>query len=131
VLILGHLELKPGWSFRVQDAGWDTPYLALIGSFAFEHKTPTDMSERSSGQRTVGLLIDNLSPVLFTLAITLMGVETVVESPQTGKPRARRASAAGKSKAHSSLPDHQRRVLGHRRTRTQMTLSLFHPLAGC
>jgi signal transduction histidine kinase/CheY-like chemotaxis protein len=81
VLILGHLELKAGWSFRVQDAGWGIPYLALMGSFALQHKTSTDKSERSSGQRTVGLLIDNLSPVLFTLAITLMGVEIAPEHP--------------------------------------------------
>ena len=55
-----------------------------MGSFAFEHKTSTDKSERSSGQRTVGLLIDNLSPVLFTLAITLMGIEIAPEYPWLG-----------------------------------------------
>jgi signal transduction histidine kinase/ActR/RegA family two-component response regulator len=84
VLILGHLELKAGWNFRVQDAVWGVPYLALMGSFALQHKTSTDKSERSSGQRTVGLLIDNLSPVLFTLAITLMGVEIAPEHPWLG-----------------------------------------------
>jgi signal transduction histidine kinase/CheY-like chemotaxis protein len=84
-LIVGHLEMKPGWSFRVQDAGWGCPYLALMGSFALQqHKPPTDKSERSSGQQTVGLLIDNLSPVLFTLAITLMGVEIAPEHPWLG-----------------------------------------------
>ena len=82
VIILGHLELKAGWHNGVQDAGWGIPYLALIGSFALQqHKTPTEKTERSSGQRTVGLLIDNLSPVLFTLAITLMGVEIAPEHP--------------------------------------------------
>ncbi len=85
VIILGHLELKAGWHNGVQDAGWGIPYLALIGSFALQqHKTPTDKTERSSGQRTVGLLIDNLSPVLFTLAITLMGVEIAPEHPWLG-----------------------------------------------
>jgi signal transduction histidine kinase/CheY-like chemotaxis protein len=68
----------------VQDAGWGIPYLALMGSIALQHKTPTDKSERSSGQRTAGLLIDNLSPVLFTLAITLMGVEIAREHPWLG-----------------------------------------------
>jgi signal transduction histidine kinase/CheY-like chemotaxis protein len=81
VLILGHLELKAGGSFGVQDAGWAIPYLVLIGSIALQHKTPTGKSERSSSQRTVGLLIDNLSPVLFTLAITTMGVEIAPEHP--------------------------------------------------
>jgi signal transduction histidine kinase/CheY-like chemotaxis protein len=81
-LIVGHLELKAGWQNEVQDAWWGIPYLALMGSLALQrHKTPTDKSERSSGQRTVGLLIDNLSPILFTLAITLMGVEIAPEHP--------------------------------------------------
>jgi len=85
VLVLGHLEMQPGWHNRLQDAGWGIPYLALVGAFALQqHKTPTDKSERSSGQRTVGLLIDNLSPVLFTLAITLMGVEIASEHPWLG-----------------------------------------------
>jgi signal transduction histidine kinase/DNA-binding response OmpR family regulator len=80
-LIVGHFELKAGWQNEVQDAWWGIPYLALMGSFALQHKTPTDKSERSSGQRTVELLIDNLSPVLFTLAIALMGVEIAPEHP--------------------------------------------------
>ncbi len=84
VLILGYLELKRGWHDGLQDAAWGIPELALLGSFAFERKTHTDQSERSSGQRTVGLLIDNLSPVLFTLAITLMGIEIAPEHPWLG-----------------------------------------------
>jgi signal transduction histidine kinase/CheY-like chemotaxis protein len=81
-LIVGYFELKHGWHNGVQDAAWGIPYLALTGSFALQqHKTPTDKRERSSGQQTVGLLIDNLSPVLFTLAITLMGVEIAPDHP--------------------------------------------------
>ena len=74
-LILGYLELKHGWRDGPQDVAWGIPYLALSGSFALQHQTHNDKSEASSGQRSVGLLIDNLSPVLFTLAITLMGVK--------------------------------------------------------
>jgi signal transduction histidine kinase/CheY-like chemotaxis protein len=84
-LIVGYVELKNGWHNGVQDASWGIPYLALMGSFALQrHKTPTEKSERSSGQRTAGLLIDNLSPVVFTLAITLMGVEIAPEHPWLG-----------------------------------------------
>src|ERR1700734_1365077 len=84
-LIVGYIGLKHVWHNGVQDAAWGIPYLALMGSFAWQqHKTPTEKSERSSGQRTVGLLIDNLSPVLFTLAITLMGVEIAAEHPWLG-----------------------------------------------
>jgi hypothetical protein len=85
VLILGHLEMKAGWHNKLQDAGWGIPYLALTGSFALQqHKTPTDKSERSSGQRTVGLLIDNFNPLIFTLAITLMGVKIAPDHPWLG-----------------------------------------------
>ena len=81
-LIVAHLELKAGWQNEAQDAWWGIPYLALMGSLAFQqHKIPTDKGERSSGQRTVGLLIDNLSPVLFTLAITLMGIKIASDHP--------------------------------------------------
>jgi len=83
-LIVGYVGLKHGWHNGVQDAGWGIPYLALMGSITLQHKTPLDKSERSSGQRTAGLLIDNLSPVLFTLAITLMGVEIAAEHPWLG-----------------------------------------------
>ncbi len=83
-LIVGYIGLKHGWQSGVQDAGWGIPYLALMGSIALQHKTPMDKSERSSGQRTAGLLIDNLSPVLFTLAISLMGVEIAAEHPWLG-----------------------------------------------
>jgi signal transduction histidine kinase/CheY-like chemotaxis protein len=83
-LVLGYLELKGGWRDGPQDIGWGFPHLSLLGSFALYPKTRVDESQRSSSQRTVGLLIDNLSPVLFTLAITLMGVEIVLEHPWFG-----------------------------------------------
>ena len=84
-LTVGYFELKHGWHNGVQDAAWGFPYLALTGSFALQqYKTPTDKRERSSGQRTVGLLIENVSPVLFTLAITFMGVEIAPEHPWLG-----------------------------------------------
>jgi signal transduction histidine kinase/DNA-binding response OmpR family regulator len=83
-LFLGYLELKHGWRDGLQDIGWGFPHLSLLGSFALYPKTPMDKSQQSSSQRTVGLLIDNLSPVLFTLAITLMGVEIAPEHPWFG-----------------------------------------------
>jgi signal transduction histidine kinase/ActR/RegA family two-component response regulator len=83
-LIISDVGVKHSWRNGVQDAAWGMPYLALMGSMALRHKTPLDQSERSSCQRTVGLLIDNLSPVLFTLAITLMGVEIAPKHPWLG-----------------------------------------------
>src|SRR3984885_13715812 len=84
LVILGYLELKQGWPDGPQDAGWGAPYMALLSSFALQRETQTDKSERSSGQRSVGMVINNLSPVLFTLAITLMGVEIAPEYPWLG-----------------------------------------------
>jgi signal transduction histidine kinase/CheY-like chemotaxis protein len=84
LVILGYLELKQGWPDGPQDAGWGMPYLALLGSFALQREAHPDRSERSSGQRSVGMVINNLSPVLFTLAITLMGVEIAPEYPWLG-----------------------------------------------
>jgi signal transduction histidine kinase/CheY-like chemotaxis protein len=84
VLILGYLELKAGWGFGMQDAAWGIPELALLGSFALQHDSHINEKERSSGQRNVGLLIDNLSPVFFTLAITFMAVEIAPEHPWLG-----------------------------------------------
>jgi signal transduction histidine kinase/CheY-like chemotaxis protein len=84
VLILGYLELKSGWRFGVQDAAWGIPELALFGAFVLQYDTRIDEREVSSGQRTVGLLIDNLNPVLFTLAITIMGIEIAPDHPWVG-----------------------------------------------
>jgi signal transduction histidine kinase/CheY-like chemotaxis protein len=81
VLVLGHLELKSGWSFGLQDIAWDIPDLALLASFVFGYDILIEQKELSSSQKTVGLLIDHLSPVLFTLAITIMGVEIAPEHP--------------------------------------------------
>ena len=84
ILILGYLELERGWLVGLQDVGWGLPYLTLLASFVLEDRTYVDEVERSSRQRTVGLLIDNLSPVLFTLAITLMGVKIAPHHPWIG-----------------------------------------------
>ena len=83
-LVLGYLELKRGWRDGLQDVAWGIPYLPFLGSFALQDKTHIDRSKPSSGQRSVELLIDNLSPVLFTLAITLMGVEIAPDHPWFG-----------------------------------------------
>jgi signal transduction histidine kinase/CheY-like chemotaxis protein len=87
VHVLGYLELKRGWRDGLQDAGWGLPELALCASFALQRRVPTDNNEPHGGRRSLEsmeLLIDNLSPVLFTLAITLMGVEIAPEHPWLG-----------------------------------------------
>ena len=84
VLILTYLELKRGWRDGLQDAAWGLPELTLCASFAFQHRLPAEDCELHDGDRSMqsmGLLIDNLSPVLFTLAVALMGVEIAPEHP--------------------------------------------------
>jgi signal transduction histidine kinase/CheY-like chemotaxis protein len=73
--ILGYLELGRGWPDGLQEAAWGLPELALLAAFVWQPTNPRDNRQESGRQRTAGLVIDNLSPVLFTLAITLMGVE--------------------------------------------------------
>ena len=87
VLILGYLELECGWRDGLQDAAWGLPELTLCAAFALQPKVPTDNSEPRGAPRSMEsmeLLIDNLSPVLFTLAITLMGVKIAPEHPWLG-----------------------------------------------
>jgi signal transduction histidine kinase/CheY-like chemotaxis protein len=87
VLILGYLELELGWRDGLQDAAWGLPELTLCAAFAFQRRRLTDASEPGGGGRSMGsvesmeLLIDNLSPVLFTLAIALMAVEIAPQHP--------------------------------------------------
>jgi signal transduction histidine kinase/DNA-binding response OmpR family regulator len=84
VLILGYLELKLGWRDGLQDAAWGLPELTLCASFALQPRAPADNNEPQGGRRSMEsmeLLIANVSPVLFTLAIALMGVEIAPEHP--------------------------------------------------
>jgi signal transduction histidine kinase/DNA-binding response OmpR family regulator len=83
-LILTYLELELGWRDGRQDIAWGLPELALCASFALEARVPADNREPRAGHQSmqpIALLIDNLSPVLFTLAIALMGVEIAPEHP--------------------------------------------------
>jgi signal transduction histidine kinase/CheY-like chemotaxis protein len=84
VHVLGYLELKRGWRDGLQDAGWGLPELTLCASFALQRRIPTGNNEPHDDRRSpesMGLLIDNISPILLTLAITLMGVEIAPEHP--------------------------------------------------
>lgn len=84
VLILGYLELKSGWIFGVQDAVWGIPELALLATIALRFNIQIDKSQARNGQRTLGLLIDNINPMFFMLAITFMVVEIAADHPWVG-----------------------------------------------
>ena len=84
VVVLGYLEIDRGMPAGLQDVGWGLAYVTLIGSILLQHRTKPDEGERSRGQKTAGLLIDNLSPMLFTLAITMMAAEIAPQHPWFG-----------------------------------------------
>jgi signal transduction histidine kinase/CheY-like chemotaxis protein len=83
-LVLGYLELERSMPDGVQDVAWGIPYLALLGALAFRQRSFKDEDALSNGRRSVALLIDNLSPILFTLAIVLMGVGVAPENRWLG-----------------------------------------------
>ena len=70
--LLGYIELHQHAPDGLQDAGWMIPYLALLYAAMQRPRHPEDVPASRSG--SLELLVDNLSPILFTLAIVLMGV---------------------------------------------------------
>jgi signal transduction histidine kinase/DNA-binding response OmpR family regulator len=83
-LVLGYLELKRNLPDGIQDVAWGVPYLALLGALASRKQNPKNEAVLNNAHRSVGLLIDNLSPLLFTLTITLMAVEIAPVHPWLG-----------------------------------------------
>jgi diguanylate cyclase (GGDEF)-like protein len=73
-LINGYLELRLTLPDGVQDTAWGLPYLVLLGLLAFRGEEDATPAVAPKKKQTLDLLIDNLSPILFTLAIALMGV---------------------------------------------------------
>jgi diguanylate cyclase (GGDEF)-like protein len=83
-LVLGYLELERNVPDGIQDTAWAIPYLVLLGALAFRRKGFKSEDAPKNERRSIGLLIDNLSPVLFTLAIVLMGVRIAPEHRWVG-----------------------------------------------
>lgn len=78
VLVVGYLELKIGWRDGLQDLLWCLPYPPLFYMFALQTGAPAENHAPRGMHRSrapLELLIENLSPVLFTLAIALMVVQ--------------------------------------------------------
>lgn len=73
-LVNGYLELARSLPDGLQDTAWGVPYLILLGLLAFRGEAQDAPIATEKKRQTLDLLIDNLSPILFTLAIVLMGV---------------------------------------------------------
>lgn len=73
-LSVGYLELARNAAQGLQDAFWGLPCLVLLGVLAFQRDGLSAGSEpHVNSNRSIALLLDNLSPVLFTLVIVFMG----------------------------------------------------------
>jgi len=73
-LINGYLELERSLPDGLQDVAWGLPYLGLLGMLAFRAEPRASSDAVLKKRQTLDPLIDNLSPVLLTLAIVLLGV---------------------------------------------------------
>ena len=82
-LVVGYFELERNIAQGLQDAFWGLPCLLLLAVLSFwpdEPATGNEINRESS--RSIALLLDNLSPVLFTLVIILMGARIAPVYPR-------------------------------------------------
>ncbi len=80
-LVVGYLELVRAVPSGLHDVGWTIPYLTLLGVLAFRPIAHEETEAPPNDNRSIRLLISNLSPVIFTLAIVLMGIEVAGRHP--------------------------------------------------
>jgi diguanylate cyclase (GGDEF)-like protein len=83
--ILGYMELKQNMAQGLQDVFWGVPCLVLLASLAFQPESLPATNERNTlSSRPIALLLDNLSPILFTLVIAIMGTRIAPTYPWIG-----------------------------------------------
>lgn len=84
-LILGYMELERNMAQGLQDLFWGLPCLLLLAALFFQPgDVPAGDEVNKDANRSIALLLDNLSPVLFTLVIVMMGVRIVPAYPWIG-----------------------------------------------
>ncbi|HTU50852.1 MAG TPA: GGDEF domain-containing protein [Acidobacteriaceae bacterium] len=84
-LILGYLELERNLAQGLQDVLWGLPCLLLLGAVLFQpDDLPAGDEVSKDSNRSVALLLDNLSPVLFTLVVVMMGARIAPAYPWIG-----------------------------------------------
>ncbi len=85
LILLGYFELERNIAQGLQDVFWGLPCLLLLAVLAFwpdGSAAPNETNKNSN--RSIGLLVDNLSPVLFTLAMVIMGARIASAYPWIG-----------------------------------------------
>ena len=72
--VVGRLELVKNLPDGPQDIAWMIPYAVLLATLAFLQTEHVKSDVKIKENRSMGLLINNLSPIIFTLTIVLMGI---------------------------------------------------------
>ncbi|HET9101651.1 MAG TPA: diguanylate cyclase, partial [Acidobacteriaceae bacterium] len=84
-LVVGYFELEREIADGLQDVFWGLPCLILLAVLSF---WPEGLSGANATNqdpnRSISLLLDNLSPVLFTLVIVIMGARIASADPWIG-----------------------------------------------
>jgi diguanylate cyclase (GGDEF)-like protein len=83
-LILGYIELKLDWPQGLHDVFWAVPALVFLAVLAFQPDSSSHRGAVGEQHRSVALVIDSLSPILFILSIIIMGARIVPEHPLIG-----------------------------------------------
>jgi diguanylate cyclase (GGDEF)-like protein len=84
-LILGYMELERNMAQGLQDVFWGLPCLLLLGALSFRtNELGVGNEVKRDSNRSIALLLDNLSPVLFTLVIVIMGARIAPAYPWIG-----------------------------------------------
>ena len=83
--IMGYLELAQNIAQGWQDVLWGLPCLLLLAALSFWPRGLAHGNEsHEDTNRSIPLLLDNLSPVLFTLVIAIMGARIAPAYPWLG-----------------------------------------------
>ena len=84
-LIVGYFELERNIAPGLQDVFWGLPCLLLLAALWFWPERSAAANEiNKDSNRSIALLLDNLSPVLFTLVIVVMGARIAPAYPRIG-----------------------------------------------
>jgi diguanylate cyclase (GGDEF)-like protein len=84
-LILGYFELERNTPQGLQDVFWGVPCLLLLAALSLRPEGLGVASEiKKDSNRSIALLLDNLSPVLFTLVVVIMGARIAPAYPWIG-----------------------------------------------
>ncbi|MGB8478414.1 MAG: diguanylate cyclase [Acidobacteriaceae bacterium] len=84
-LIVGYFELERNIAQGLQDVFWGLPCLLLLAVLSFRTDgLPAGTETNKDSNRSISLLLDNLSPVLFTLVIIIMGARIAPAYPRIG-----------------------------------------------